>query len=168
MFEREAPKSRALPARVYLRDKSMAVFVSTAEIDSVERSLELAMDDAHVEPPAEGVISIEARAPSLAEGLVSRAPAAAKLLKRGEKLRAHADLGALGLRAELELVLDSEEGAKETAEAAALFAKALAEQGGETTAFVKGLRIESVGTSVVVRLALSDRELAALLSDAVL
>jgi hypothetical protein len=167
LYERDTPKGRALPARMYLRDASIAVFVSTAEIDSVERSLELSMDDAHVEPPAEGVISVEARAPALAEGLLTRAPAAAKLLQRGEKLSAHADLGALGLRAELELVLDSEEGARETAEAAALFARALADEGGDVAAFVKGLRIEAVGKSVVARLALSDRELADLLPRAV-
>jgi hypothetical protein len=118
------------------------------------------MDDAHVAPPAEGVISVEARAPALAEQILSRSPAAAKLLKRGSKLRAYADLTQTGLNAELELELDSEEGARDTAEAAALFARVLAEQGGDAKTLVRGLKIEAVGESVVARLKLSHRELA--------
>ena len=91
--------------------------------------------------------------------------AAARLLRRGSKLRAHADLGQTGLSAELELVLDSEEGARETAEAAALFAQALGAEGGGATALVRGLKIEAVGESVVARLSLSHDELAQVLPE---
>lgn len=166
LYERDTPRARTLPARLYARDDSILVFVSTAEIDSVERSLERRMGDARVEPAAEGVVSVEARAPALAELLLARAPAAARLLRRGSKLSAHADLSATGLRAELELELDSAEGARETAEAAALFARALAEQGGEARTLVRGLRIEAVGQSVVARLSLDLRELAELMQRA--
>jgi hypothetical protein len=165
LWERDKPKARALAARLYLRDKSLLVLVSTAEIDSVERSLEQRMDDPRVAPPAKGVISLEARAPALADQILERSPAAARLLERGRKLRVHADLGATGLAAELELELDSPEGASRTAEAAALFAKALGDEGGAAEALVRGLRIEAVGDSVVARLKLSHRELAVIVPE---
>jgi hypothetical protein len=160
LYERDKPKARSLAARLYMRDKSLFVLVSSAEIDSVERSLEQRMGDPRVSPPAKGVISLEARAPALADRILERSPAAARLLERGRKLRAHADLGVDGLSAELELELDSPDGASRTAEAAALFAKALGGEGGAAETLVRGLRIESVGESVVARLQLSHRELA--------
>ena len=163
LYERDEPKARSLPARIYARDDTILVFVSTAEIDSVERSLERRMDDPHVEPEAAGVVSVEARTPALARLVLERSPAAAKLLRRGQKLRAHADLGPNGLTGELELGLESAEDARETAEASALFARALAEQGGEVATFVKGLTIEAVGESVVARLSLTPSELAELM-----
>src|SRR5690606_16562343 len=145
---RGRPLARSLPARIYAHANDLIVFVSTAEIDSVERSLEQRMDDARVSPPAEGVLSIEARAPALAEQVLERSPAAARLLRRASKLRAHADLTQTGFDAELELLLDSESGARETAEAAALFAEALGAEGGGAAALVKGLKIEAVGETV--------------------
>jgi hypothetical protein len=140
----------------------LLVFGSTAAIDSVERSLERRMGDAHVSPAAEGVISLEARAPALAASILERSPSAARLLQRGTKLRGQADLGPEGLRATLELGLDSEASARETAEAAALLARALAARGGGAELAVRGLT-EAVGESVVARIRLSHEELAALM-----
>ena len=165
-YDRPAPPSRAAPVRIYARGDEMLVLVSTASLDSVERRLEQGADDPHVEPTEKGVLSLEARGEALRGALRERAPSAARFLERAKRLRVVADLDSIGLGAELELGVETESQAKETALAAAQVAKALAEQGGIAARVTRGLRIEAVGTRVVARLALPPETVAALLSCA--
>jgi hypothetical protein len=154
VYERAQPPVRSAPARIYLRANEIVVLVSTAEIDSVERALEQRAGDAHLQPARRGVISIEARPQPLARHLQDRAAAVARLLARASRLRAHADLGATGLSAELELELQSRHGAQQVAAASELLAIALAQQDGVAAEVARHLQVEVVGEVTVLRLKL--------------
>jgi hypothetical protein len=161
-YDRKPPKSRAAPVRIYARTDDVLVFVSNAEVDSVERRLEQGASDPHVEPAESGVFSIDARAPALAHWLRDRAPAVSRLLGHAERVRLKADVESVGLKAELELTFESEKAARTTADGAGEMAKALAGSGGLFERLSRGLRVEAVGTSLVMRLELPPETLAQL------
>lgn len=165
-YDREAPPSRAAPARIYAKGDEALVLVSTASLDSVERRLEQGADDPHLEPAEKGVLSLQARGEALRSALVDRAPAAARFLGRAQRLSVVADLDSIGLNAEIELTFDREDLAKQAAEAGGEVARAAADQGGIAARVTRGLRIEAVGTRVVLRLALPPETVAALLGCA--
>jgi len=154
LYERPQPPVRSAPARIYVRADEIVVLVSTAEIDSVERALEQRAGDAHLQPARRGVISIEARPQPLARQLQGRAEAVVRLLARASRLRAHVDLDAAGLSAELELVLQSAHHAEEVASAAALLAQVMAREDGPAAHVAQRLQIEVVGKATVLRLQL--------------
>jgi hypothetical protein len=162
LYSRARPPNRAAPARIYVHSDSLLVFVSTAEIDSAKRAIEQHAGDEHMEPEAKGAMSIAARLPPLAGLIASRSPAAARLLGRGTKLSADADLGARGLDAELDVDFDSADHARSAADAAGLLAKGVAGEGGATAAVARALHIESVGKSLVVQVKLTREQLARL------
>jgi hypothetical protein len=163
LYRRPKPSTRAAPARIYLRVDDLLVFVSSAEIDSAERSIEARVRDDDLEPPEKGAVSVAARLKPLSRTLLERSPAAARLLARGQRLTASADLDADGLRAEIELSFDTEEDARDVADAAGLLVAALAENGDLPKSLAESLRIEAVGTSMVVRLSLGAEELVGLI-----
>jgi hypothetical protein len=165
-YDRADPPSRAAPARIYARGDEALVLVSTASLDSVERRLEQGADDPHLDPPDKGVLSLEARGEALRAALADRAPSAARMLGSAKRLSVVADLDSIGLSAEVELTFETEAQAKEAAEAGGMVAKATAEQGGIAARVTRGLRIEAVGTRVVLRLALPPETVAQLLGCA--
>lgn len=162
-WDRAKPKARSSPARIYARTDDVLVLVTEAPLDSVERRLEQGVDDAHVEPAEEGVFSLDARAPALRAWLSDRWPTASRLLAQCERVRLHADLDAVGLRGELELHLSGAGPARDTAEALGGMARALVESGGLAAKVAGGLRVEAVGSRVVVRVSLPPEVLAAAL-----
>ncbi len=162
LYSRARPDARAAPARIYARSNNLLVFVSTAEIDSAARAIEKRAGDEHMDPEAKGAVSIAARLPPLAGLIAARSPAAARLLGKGTKLSAEADLGAQGLSAELDVAFETADDARAAADAAGLLASSVAGQGGATAVVAKALHIESVGKSLVVRVSLTRRELAEL------
>lgn len=166
LYSRARPAKRAAPARIYAHSDRLLVFVSTAEIDSASRAIEQHAGDDHVEPEAKGAISVAARLPPLAGLIADRSPAAARLLQRGRKLSADADLDAQGLEAELDVEFDTAGHAGSAADAAGLLAKGVAGQGGATAAVARALHIESVGKSLVVRVQLTRKELSELMACA--
>lgn len=162
LFSRDTPATRAAPARIYEHSDTLLVFVSTAEIDSAVRCIEKHAGDEHMDPEDKGAISIAARLPPLVGLIDKRSPAAARLLSRATKLSADADLDAQGLEAELDVDFDSADHARSAADAAGLLAKGVAAEGGTTAAVAKALHIESVGKSLVVRVAIPRDKLAVL------
>jgi len=162
-YDRQRPKVRAAAARIYARSEDVLVVVSTAPLDSVERRLEGGADDAHMEPVEEGILSLDARADAVGRWLLERTPTGARLLAGVRRLRLRADLHTVGLEAELELEMKEESTAKDTAEALAQVAKALAESGGLEARVIAGLKVEVVGGRVVLRLSLPPDVLAAVL-----
>jgi hypothetical protein len=167
LFDRAKPAWRGAPARIYMRGTRLLVFASVAEIDSVERAVELRAGDPHVEPPSQGVVSVEARANALASLLAERAPAAARLLRRASTLRAHADVDSQGLRAELELEFEAQPPARDAARAMLLLQRAVAEQHTLAGAFCRALEVAAVGTTVVARAQLGPDQLGHLVGCAV-
>ncbi len=165
LYEREAPKSRAAPARVYARLEDLIVFVSTAEIDSTERALEKKPGKSALVPPARGAVSLAARAAPVTRWVSSRLPSAAAVLRRATRLGAHADLSAAGLEAELDVEFDSEDDARAAADNAGTLARTVGLHPGLIGRVARQLHIESIGARLVIRLALDDRELSELVGS---
>ncbi|HMJ15748.1 MAG TPA: hypothetical protein VK524_30235, partial [Polyangiaceae bacterium] len=159
VYEREKPAERSLPARIYTQAGRLMVFVSTAEVDSVERRLEKGVIDAALKPSSRGVISIAARPAPIAMSIADRSPMAAQWLSRSKLLRGHLELSRTGLAAEIELEFEFAEHARRAADASALLGRVLAKQPGLTGEIARALEIEAVESSLVVRLLLDAGEL---------
>ena len=166
VYERQQPEQRSAPARIYARGNEWVVLVSAAEVDSVERTIEERLGGDALQAPSQGAVSIAARAQPLARRMRDRAPAAARLLARALRLQAHADLAASGLVAELEVVFDEADDARDAARAAQLVAAAVAREGGLAAVLASQLRVEAVGPVVVVALSLDPDGLAAVVGCA--
>jgi hypothetical protein len=151
LYERDQPKQRAAAARLYLRQDDLMVFVSTAEIDSVERRLEHGAGAGRLEPPAVGVISAAARIPPLIASLRKRAPSAARWLEPARVFHLTADLSATDVELEVEIEFELDEQASDAAEAADLLGQLLAGQSDLLKSIVDSIRVEAVGATLVVR-----------------
>ena len=142
------------------------VFASSAEIDSVERVIERGADDPRLDPPEKGALALEGRISRLSESIAERSPAAAKLLAPARRVRGYVDLEGGGLKSELELEFELEEQARRAADATAIFARALAESNGTASRIAAALRVEAVGTTLVLGIGLGAEQLAELLACA--
>jgi hypothetical protein len=154
LYSRPTPKRRSAVERVYVHHPNLVVLVSPAEVDSAERAIELGAGDAHVEPPSRGLISFEARARAVARSIRDRAPAAARLIDRAARLRGHADVGAAGLLAEVEIEFDSAAAAREAAAAIEIVARAAAEERGLVGLVARAVSVTAVGRTAVARVSL--------------
>ena len=163
LYERSSVRARSDPARLYVRHDELMVLVSTAEIDSVERQLELRAGDEHLEPVAKGVVSFDARPGALASIIEQRSYRLARLLGAARRIRGHADLNAHGLSAELELVLPTAGDASEAGQAMAKITRAVSEASSQTAQLARGLTVEVVNRSIVLRLKLPPRIIAEVL-----
>jgi hypothetical protein len=166
VYERDQPKLRSAPARIYFRLPDLVIFVSAAEIDSAERVIEQGADDPRLEPPEKGAVALEARIGRVSEAIAERSPAAARLLAPARRLRAFVDLDAGGVRAELELEFELEEQARRAADATAIFARAVTESKGPVSRITSALRVEAVGPTLVLGVRLGPVELAELVACA--
>ena len=81
-----APSSRSAAARLYWRPPELAVVVSSAEIDSAERSVEHSQDTTRLEPSETGLMSLSGRSKALAVVLRERSPKAADWLSKSERI----------------------------------------------------------------------------------
>ena len=165
-YDRAAPKLRSSPARIYVQESELMLFVSIAELDSVERALEHGERDKRLDPKEKGLISLEARVRRLVPVLEQRSPNAARLLGSARRLRLNAELDAAGLSGELELEFEEPEQAERTANAASLLARALASDTSLTGRVASALRIEAIERTLVVKAALSAEEFNALVNCA--
>jgi hypothetical protein len=166
VYERDKPLDRSLPARIYRDADRLLVFVSFAEIDSVERRIEGGASDVPLKPAARGVISVAARPAPIAVKIAGRSPMAAQLLGRSKVLRGHLELSSTGLSSEIELEFEFAEDARRAADAGALIGRLLAKKPGLMGQTARALTVEAVETSVVVRLLLDGAELARFLACA--
>lgn len=159
-LDRDAP-TRSAPARLYLRSSDLMVVSSEAEMDSVERSVELRTGDPRVDPPERGVVAFEVRLPTVANLTLRRMPRLAELLAQGSTLRGSADLDASGLRVEVEAKFRT----SSEAEALANLLRDLMNRyrDGSLIARLIATRTEVTvsGASAVATLKLNDAELAA-------
>ena len=81
-----ASSGRAAAARLYWRPPELAVVVSSAEIDSAERSVEHSQDTTRLEPSETGLMSLSGRSKALAVVLRERSPKAADWLSKSERI----------------------------------------------------------------------------------
>jgi hypothetical protein len=164
--ERPVPAVRSAPVRLYLRHSELLVFVSEAELDSVERAVEQGARDPHVEPPSQGAISVEARGRALARLVRDQAPAAARLLRRASALRGHADISTRGLRAEVELEFEAARVAEQAARALSELIRESSAQHAFFSVLGQAVQVEAVGSVVVARIALDHDTLVAVVACA--
>ena len=159
-LDRDAPPVRAAPARIYRRLDDLLLFVSEAEIDGVELVVERGERVTRVHAPAEGAVSGAIRAPTLARLVRDRAPAAARLLDDARMVSVQLEPPGPGLKGELEVEFREPDSARRAGDATQLLAAALREQGGIEGAIVERIDVSAVGSSLVLRLELDERDLA--------
>jgi hypothetical protein len=163
-YERLRRGARSAPARLYFHVDDLLVVVSTAEIDSTERALERGILDRKPRPPDKGTVSAAARLPPIARLIEARSPRAAELLRQGSELTATASLNGAGLAAELEVHFDLEEDAQQAVEATRLLLRAIESAGAFARPWAEGVRIEAIGTRVVIHVSVPAHVLRGLLS----
>lgn len=147
--------TRAAPARLYLRLPDLAVLVSEAELDAVERSLERREEGRRVAPPGSGLMAIGARGRALREALEPY-PMVQGLLRGVAKLVAEVDLTGPLLRFEVELHVSASADAEDLASDLRRTLQGL-EAGSDMAAFVAGrIEVEAVGTVTMLRLELPE------------
>jgi hypothetical protein len=154
-FDRKGKIGRAAPARIYVFRDEQLVFVSAAELDSVEAVLERGMRPSPLRPREQGVLAFAARLRALRYGIAQRYPSIARAVGDAAGIEGSIDATPEGLGLELSLELPSELDAQASAEALGRVKEALAGADGKLGALAQGARAEAVGRYVVVRLALA-------------
>lgn len=151
LYERAKPSRRSAPARVYVSSTSVVVFVSEAEIDSVERNVEHGAGDPHLDPPERGTISIAARMPPIAAATAERFPVVARVLAEATELEGWLDTKQSGMKVELAIEFIGSEEARAASQAAEDLRKLLAAQHGPWSLVAKAAKAEVVGQTLVLR-----------------
>lgn len=163
-YERPRPSTRSAPARLYFHVSDLLVVVSTAEIDSTERALELGATDPKLRPPDKGTVSAAIRVPPLTRLIEARSPRVASLLSQARELSATGNLGATGLTAELNIEFELEEDARRAADGIRLLIGAIDAARALPHELTGGVRVETIGSTVTLRMSASAEILRELLS----
>lgn len=153
-FDRGGKLSRSSPARVYAFANERLVFVSAAEIDSVEAVLERQRAPSSLKPQSRGVLAFAARLRTLGTTLVDRYPELADAIGPADAVQGVVDSTATGLGLEVALELPSEASAERTSAALGRIRQALAAAAGKMAAMAQSSNIQAVGRFAVVRVAL--------------
>ena len=153
-FDRSGKISRSSPARVYAFSNDRLVFVSAAEIDSVEAVLERHRAPSSLKPQSRGVLAFAARLRTLGTTLVDRYPELADAVGPATALQGVVDATPTGLGLEVALELPSEASAERTSDALGRIRQALATTAGKMAAMAQNANIQAVGRFAVVRVAL--------------
>jgi len=159
-LDRDTPPVRAAPARIYRHLDDLLIFVSEAEIDGAELVVERGERVTRIHAPPKGAVSGAIRAPTLARLLRARAPAAARLLDGARMVSVQLEPPGPGLKGELEVEFREPDSAQRAGDATQVLAGALREQGGLEGAIVERIDVSAVGSSLVLRLELDERDLA--------
>lgn len=154
-FDRRAKVGRAAPARIYAFRNEQLVFVSAAEIDSVEAVLEHGGRPSTLRPREQGVLAFAARLRALRFGLAQRYPSLARTIGEASGVEGSVAGSPDGLTLDLSFELPSEAAAQESAEGLGRVQEALSSGDGKLAALARGAKREAVGRYVVVRLALA-------------
>ena len=149
-------QGRAAPAAIYAHHAARWVVASGAELDAVDRVLEGRADDAPVEVPERGVLSVGARLRTVAAQLRGSAPKAARFLERARAASASADLTSEGLALTAEMRFEREEDAGRASRALELLLAALALEG---PSWLREVEVSTVATTVALRARVPHRAL---------
>lgn len=106
-YDRKGKLRRAQPARVYLAPPEQCLSVPLAELDSIERNLELGRGEPALSVEERGVFSMTVRGPAISDLVASRSPSAARLLQDVDTIHAWLALNAQEL--ELSIVATFED-----------------------------------------------------------
>ncbi len=114
IFDRISTPDRASTSRVILAGDRSVVLVSPAEVASVDRVLHDGPDEKRREPKAEGIISLDLRAPRLPAELEKKYPSISSIIAGIDRIRATTELGDKGVELEGEVVLKTAHDAERT------------------------------------------------------
>lgn len=154
LYERPPPARRSAPARLYARADDWLVFVSNAEVDAVERALELGSGDPHVDPPDRGIVSLSARVPPLLPLLTPSYPAFAEALEGASQLSGSVAADDRGLDATVEVAFAGAAAARTARDRVRLLVKVLSRAEGLFGKLARGVEANDVGAALVVRVVL--------------
>ncbi len=113
VYERRRSAQRAEPARAYAHGDDTLVFVSEAEIDSVERVIAVGPDEERLEPIARGLLSFQLRPRAFPVLLAKRAPKLSGLLEQAQKVSGFLESEGEALEVSLEVQFLTEQAAAE-------------------------------------------------------
>jgi len=154
VYERPRPARRSAPARIYAFGEDRLLFVSEAEVDSVERVVEAHRGGEGARPDESGICSFAARPAPLAQLFAADFPAVAEAIVGAVSLHGALDLGDGGLRGSIEASFRTAGEAKTATDRASALLGALAQTKGILGRLANGARAEALGTGVVIRIAL--------------
>ncbi|HEX4336228.1 MAG TPA: hypothetical protein VH062_09965 [Polyangiaceae bacterium] len=163
VYQRHAPKRRSAPARIYARSEDWFVFVSTAEVDAAERSIEKRAGDEHVDPPDHGIVSVSARTRPLVRLLAPNYPAVAEALEDANSLEGSAAADERGLSVDLSARFTTEPEAARARDRTKLLQSVLSHAKGPFATLAQGASIDAVATNLVVRIRLDAKGFASIL-----
>jgi hypothetical protein len=163
LYKRRPPKRRSAPARIYARSDDWLVFVSNAEVDAVERSIERHSNDEHVDPPDHGIVSLSARARPLVRLLAADYPAVAEALEDAKTVEGSATADDRGLSLDISARFQTAADAVRAGDRARLLFSVLAHAKGPFALLAQGAVPTAVGTSLVVRVHLDAKALATII-----
>jgi hypothetical protein len=151
-----APLGRSAVARLYWRPPELAVVVSTAEIDSAERSVELSQDTTRLEPSETGLLSLRARSKPLALALREHSPKAAEWLSKSERIEVRFEPSAKVTVATFSVAFLDSSQAETAAQAFRILVLALS--GFDSRIKVGDIDVQHLDTDVVLRISFPTAE----------
>jgi hypothetical protein len=158
-YDRESPKARSAPARIYTRGDDLVVSLSEAEIDSVERSLEQRRGAPPLEPAEKGALSAVARPRVLPPSLLDASPTLERLAERATRCELTADLTSAGVEAALSLKFEDPSAAERLGKALIALRDALKDEPGRLAKLAARVEVTSAAEFVTLRLAMHKDEL---------
>lgn len=165
-YDREQPRARGAPARIYARGDDLLVVVSAAELDSVELRLEQREAAPVVRPPARGIVAFAARLRALRLTLHRRFPMLADMLEDAREVHGVIETGATGASLELSLPFASEASAETAKLGLTGVLQAFGERDGAFSALARRTSVERAGAHVVLRVSVPLPQLGLLLLPA--
>lgn len=150
-FDRPGKLSRSSAARLYAFGDERLVFVSSAEIDSVEAVLEGGLAPSVLRPKESGVLAFAARLRAFRTGLGARFPLLAGAVGDAVKLDGSVESASEGLELEMSLELPDEAGAERSANAFGKVRQAMATTDGKLGEVARSTETSAVGRFVVMR-----------------
>lgn len=160
VFLREEAGARDATHLVLLLDQTAVAFVSSAEVDAVLRVLAEGADDERGQPVAEGVVSADVRPRRLRPDLERRFPSIGALIAQVNRIRARFSVSEAGFELDADVIAASAEGATRLDK----FLAALREGADQSksSALLRKLRVEPLGTIVHVSALFAPQDIAAL------
>jgi hypothetical protein len=156
------PGSRTSPARLYTYLEKRWIVASSAEVQALERVIEGHHYERSFEPPARGVLSVNARLERIAQELKEASPKAARFLEKARALEASIDLDGRGVKISARMHFLSVEQAELAARAIDLFARLAI---GAATLGHLDLDVEQIEQDVSIEMSVPQELLAQYLGD---
>jgi hypothetical protein len=154
-FDHPGTLGRSAAARVYAFGNERLIFVSIAEIDSVEAVVERGLAPNSLKPKASGVLGFAVRLRGLRTGLAAQYPLIATALGDAVHLEGSVESTETGLKLEVSIELPDPADASRSADAFGRVRQAVATTDGKLGEVARAAEATAVGRFVVLRFPLA-------------